>query len=68
MDPPNYDVVPSFNLWLGSPKTGGGNCNDKSKNNKSLLLQHKGDGCGFFAGSLALGKLSHSKIVCTYIK
>ena len=39
---PNW--MPSFNLWLGSPKTGGGKCGDKSKYNKSLLLQHKGDG------------------------
>ncbi|CAI6358283.1 unnamed protein product [Macrosiphum euphorbiae] len=44
MAPRNLRWRPSFNLWLGSPETGGGKCGDKSKYNKSLLLQHDGDG------------------------
>jgi len=31
MIPPKKDIIPSFNLWLGSPKTGGGHCGDKCK-------------------------------------
>ena len=59
-------LVPLFHLWLERPEKTmvHGHCNDmESTYNKSLLLQHKGEGRVRYAALETAGTFSLAKIV-----